>query len=285
MENRLPAWFKQDLPSQEALEFSDALRNKFRLNTVCHSAICPNISHCFSKRHATFMILGDRCTRNCRFCNIEQHSIFKQGLNQKLLVDLEEPYRIRDAVKSFNLEYVVITSVTRDDLEDGGAGHFAKTIQIVRELNPDTEIEVLIPDFMGSPEALEVVARQKPDVISHNLETVKVIFPLIRDKADYRRSLNLLNNIKLINPTQITKSSIMLGLGETNFDLEKALYDLGKANCDMLVLGQYLSPSAKYYPVQKFYSPDEFKYWKDFAYNIGFKSVCSFPLARTSLPR
>lgn len=281
MENRLPVWFKQDLPSRQALDFSHTLRKKFRLNTVCHSAKCPNIAHCFSLGHATFMILGERCTRNCRFCNVE-HSVFEQGMSQKLPVDSQEPYRIRDAVRSLNLEYVVITSVTRDDLEDGGAGHFAKTIQLIRELNPKIDIEVLIPDFRGSFEALGVVVKAGAGVVSHNLETTKAIFPLVHDKADYERSLNLLKDIKSINPKQMTKSSMMLGLGETDADLKKALYDLRSVNCDMLVLGQYLRPSAKQYPVQKFYSPYEFDYWKDFAYGIGFKSVCAFPLARTS---
>jgi lipoic acid synthetase len=266
MENRLPVWFKQNQPSKEALGFSNALRNKYKLNTVCHSARCPNISHCFSRNHATFMILGDRCTRRCGFCNIEK---IPDAFEQDLTVDLGEPYRIAEAVRDFNLDYVVITSVTRDDLADGGAAHFAKTMQIIREVNPYTQIEVLIPDFKGSYEALEIVVRQAPDVISHNLETTKRIFSSVRHKANYRRSLDLLKNIKLINPEQNTKSS---------------LYDLRSAYCDILVLGQYLSPSLKHYPVQKFYMPEEFKYWKDFAYNIGFRHVCSFPLARTSFP-
>jgi len=279
MENRLPVWFKQDLPSREALSFSDALRNKFRLNTVCHSSKCPNMPHCFSNRHATFMILGDVCTRRCKFCNVNKA---ERGLSRQLPVDLDEPYRIAQAVKFFNLEYVVITSVTRDDLDDGGAGHFVNTIRAVRELNYNIGIEVLIPDFMGLNSAIESVVKEKPEVISHNLETTSNIFSLVRGEADYSRSLNLLSSIKSINAAQITKSSIMLGLGETDFDLKEALYDLRSVDCDMLVLGQYLSPSAKHYPVQKFYSPQEFDNWRDFAYRIGFKDVCAFPLARTS---
>ncbi|MDD5618206.1 MAG: lipoyl synthase, partial [Candidatus Omnitrophica bacterium] len=178
MENRLPAWFKQDLISTQALEFSRALRNEFRLNTVCHSAKCPNMPHCFSRHHATFMILGDSCTRQCKFCNVKKHS------SQELTLDKDEPYRIAEAVKSFNLEYAVITSVTRDDLCDGGAGHFVKTIKAIRGLNPDTEIEVLIPDFNGSLKALGVIVKERPEVISHNLETVENIFPLVRNVAD-----------------------------------------------------------------------------------------------------
>jgi lipoic acid synthetase len=224
------------------------------------------------------MILGDKCTRKCRFCNVKQYAPFPEGLS----VDLDEPYRIAQAVKNFNLEYVVITSVTRDDLEDGGAGHFAKTIKAIKKDNPYSQIEVLIPDFRGSFQALEIIQRQSPEVISHNLETVKRIFPCVRHKASYKRSLNLLKNIKLINQRQVTKSSIMLGLGETDCDLRQALYDLRSSHCDILVLGQYLSPTPSHYPVHKFYTPHEFKYWRDFAYNIGFLEVCSFPLARTS---
>lgn len=228
------------------------------------------------------MILGNRCTRNCRFCEIEQHSIFDGG-REGIFVDADEPSRIAQAVRFLNLEYAVITSVTRDDLPDGGAEHFAETIRTIRKFNPDVEIEILIPDFMGSEEALEKIIKERPGVISHNLETVKRIFPLIRHhRADYRRSLNVLKNIKLINSEQITKSSLMLGLGEVESDLEQALLDLRSVNCDMLVLGQYLCPSAERYPVHKFYSPQEFKSWEKFAYGLGFSSVCSSPLARTS---
>lgn len=281
MKNRLPVWFKQELPSKEAGEFSLILRDRFKLNTVCHSAKCPNISSCFSKKQATFLILGSRCTRNCRFCEIEQYSIF-DGDRGGILPHRDEPYRIAQAVKFLNLEYAVITSVTRDDLSDGGAGHFLETIRQIRKFNPQAGIEILIPDFMGSEQALKKVVQEKPDVISHNLETVKRIFPLIRHRADYRRSLNVLKNIKLINPEQITKSSIMLGLGEVDGDLGEALLDLRSVDCDMLVLGQYLCPSAGRYPVHKFYSPHEFKFWQKSAYDLGFRSVCSSPLARSS---
>jgi lipoic acid synthetase len=281
MKNRLPSWFKQGLPSREVLEFSGIIKDKFKLNTVCHSAKCPNMPVCFSKRHATFLILGNHCTRNCRFCNIEQYSTDTE-FNQEFFVDSQEPYRIAQAVKYLNLDYVVVTSVTRDDLQDGGAQHFVRTIQEVRKFNPDIGIELLIPDFCGSTEALEKVVQEKPVVMSHNLETVKRIYPLIRDKASYDRSLNLLKNIKLINPNQTTKTSIMLGLGEQGGDLEEVLADLRNVNCDMLVLGQYLRPSPQLFPVRKFYSPEEFKYWEKFAYDLGFKNVSAFPLARTS---
>ncbi|MDD5005455.1 MAG: lipoyl synthase [Candidatus Omnitrophica bacterium] len=276
MKNRLPVWFKQELPSRQAREFSGLLRDKFRLNTVCHSAKCPNATWCFSQRHATFLIMGNRCTRNCRFCNIEQEKNLLPSL------DKDEPQRIAQAVKFLNLQYVVVTSVTRDDLADGGSGHFAKTIQAIKTLNPDISVEVLIPDFQGSNSALEIIIKQRPDVIAHNLETVKRIFPLVRHQADYKRSLDVLENIKLINSSQITKSSIMLGLGELDMDLEESLADLRLVKCDKLVLGQYLRPSPEQYPVEKFYSPEEFKYWEKFAYGLGFKSVCAFPLARTS---
>lgn len=274
MKNRLPVWFLQKLPSEKASQFSQTLRNKFQLNTVCHSAKCPNSSECFSNGHATFLILGNYCTRNCGFCNIEHYPV--SG------IDKNEPSRIAQAVKHYNLEYVVVTSVTRDDLSDGGANHFAQTIRAIKEVNSSVKVEVLIPDFNGSIEALEIVTDNSPEIIAHNLETVKRIYPLLRDKTDYGRSLGVLRNIKSINPSQITKSSIMLGLGEGEDDLKQALIDLRGVDCDMLVLGQYLRPSPKQYPVKKFYAPEEFKVWEKFAYSLGFKGVCAFPLARTS---
>lgn len=278
MSNRLPVWFRQKLPSKEALQFSETLRERFRLNTVCHSAKCPNRSDCFSKKHATFLILGNRCTRNCSFCHIENYRK-EDGV---LCIDSDELDRIAQAVEFFNLEYVVITSVTRDDLPDGGAGYFAQVVHLIKKHSPNVKVEVLIPDFMGSQIALEEVVRQEPDVIAHNLETVKRIYASIRDKADYDRSLGVLENIKLINPNQITKSSIMLGLGEADPDLLQALEDLRGVKCDMLVLGQYLRPSLRQCPVQKFYTPAEFKFWEEFAYSLGFRNVCALPLARTS---
>ena len=274
----MPEWLRQKLPSQEALQFSEALKEKFRLNTVCHSAKCPNRSNCFSKKHATFLILGNHCTRNCNFCNIEHY----REKGNVLCIDGGEPGRIAQAVKYFNLEYVVITSVTRDDLSDGGARHFAQVINLIKKSNFHVKVEVLIPDFMGSQNALGEVLRQEPDVIAHNLETVRRIYPLVRDRADYDRSLGVLRNAKLINQDQTTKSSILLGLGEDDSDLRQALQDLRNVKCDILVLGQYLRPSIKQYPVQKFYPPEEFKVWEEFAYQLGFKSVCSLPLARTS---
>ena len=278
MKNRLPFWFKQSLPSREALEFSEIIRNKFKLNTVCHSAKCPNASECFSNNHVTFLILGSRCTRSCLFCNVEQNI----ERDHNFFVDLDEPLRVSEAVKFLKLEYVVVTSVTRDDLVDGGAQHFADTIRKIKEFNPTVRVEVLIPDFRGSLETLEMVIKERPEVISHNLETVRRMYVTIRNKADYRRSLDVLKNIKLINFEQITKSSIMLGLGEADREIEEALIDLRSVECDMLVLGQYLRPSLARFPVQKFYSPQDFEYWKKVAYGLGFKSVCASPLARTS---
>jgi len=282
MNNRLPVWFKQRLPSNEALQFSAILRDKFKLNTVCHSAKCPNSSECFDNKQATFLILGNCCTRNCKFCNIEHYFIPDNKTAQHLFVDKNEPHRIAEAVKYYNLEYVVITSVTRDDLSDGGASHFAQTIKTIKDDNFDVKIEVLIPDFKESREALKEVVNSRPEIVAHNLETVERLYPLVRDKADYDRSLEVLRNIKSLNPSQITKTSIMLGLGETEEDLRELLYDLREVSCDMLVLGQYLRPSLKQYPVQKFYSPDEFKDWERFAYSLGFKNVYASPLARTS---
>ncbi|MFH1621988.1 MAG: lipoyl synthase [Candidatus Omnitrophota bacterium] len=282
MINRLPVWFKQKLPSDEALQFSAILRDKFKLNTVCHSAKCPNSSECFHNKHATFLILGNRCTRSCKFCNIEYCFVSEKKSNQQLLVDKNEPYRIAQAVNYYDLEYIVITSVTRDDLSDGGASHFVQTIKAIKENNANIKIEVLIPDFKGSRQALGSVVDSKPEIIAHNLETVERIYPLVRSRADYNRSLEVLRSIKSLNPSQITKTSVMLGLGETEEDLRESLYDLREVNCDMLVLGQYLRPTLVNYPVKKFYSPHEFKIWEKFAYSLGFRSVYASPLARTS---
>jgi lipoic acid synthetase len=282
MLNRLPFWFRQRLPSKEAIGFSDILRDKFKLNTVCNSARCPNSSECFSRKHATFLILGGRCTRDCSFCNIEKFANVAKEPDSSFFIDEDEPRRVLQAVKYLGLKYVVITSVSRDDLSDGGAKYFARTIQLIKSDIADVRVEVLIPDFMGSRIALGGVLKQNPDVIAHNLETVRSMYSSIRSRADYERSLKVLRDIKNINPNQISKSSIMLGLGEDEVDLRQALADLRSVNCDMLVLGQYLRPSRDHYPVQKFYSPEEFDNWKDFAFSLGFKSVCSFPLARTS---
>jgi len=225
------------------------------------------------------LILGNRCTRNCKFCNVDHFSVSDKG---QFAIDSEEPLKIAQAVKYYNLEYVVITSVTRDDLVDGGAEQFVETIKTIKKHNTDVEIEVLIPDFNGSKESLEIVLRQKLEIVAHNLETVERVYSQIRDRADYNRSLKVLKDIKTINPNQTTKSSIMLGLGESEDDLKQALVNLRSVNCDMLVLGQYLRPSLEQYPVKKFYTPDEFKVLNDFAFSLGFKSVSASPIARTS---
>lgn len=279
MTNRLPIWFKQELPSSQVLEFSDILHNKFALNTVCHSAKCPNISRCFSQRHATFLILGKRCTRHCRFCAIEH---LREEDNSASFVDRAEPYKIAEACKHLNLDYVVITSVTRDDLEDGGAQHFADTMDAIKELSPHTGVELLIPDFRGKTSAVEKIINVGPTVLSHNIETVQRLYPLLRNKADYQRSLSLLKTIKSLNPRQMTKSSLMLGLGETDEDIGETLADLRGVDSDMVVIGQYLRPSSNHYSVQKFYTPKEFALWQTTAFHMGFKTVCASPLARTS---
>jgi len=278
MINRLPSWLKQELPSKEVLELSRTIRSNFHLNTVCHSAKCPNVSDCFQKKHLTFMILGDTCTRNCRFCAVD--SVVDN--RKELLIDKDEPERISKAVEFLGLRYVVVTSVTRDDLIDGGAEHFAKTITAIRGINKNIKIEVLIPDFLGLSRALEKVVLAKPDIISHNIETVNRLYPFVRESAEYGRSLKVLESIKLIDSSIETKSSIMLGLGEKDIEIQESLKDLREINCDTLVLGQYLRPSTKQCSVKKFYTPEEFKYWGRFAYDLGFKGVNSFPLARTS---
>jgi len=273
MSTRLPRWLVQEIPTQEAWNFSNLLKEKFRLNTVCDSTLCPNRPTCYSKKQVTFLILGNSCSRDCRFCYIEKQ------LTQP--VDEEEPYRIAACCAELDISYIVVSSVTRDDLDDGGAGHFAKTIKLIKEYRPSTGIEVLIPDFNGSLKSLDKVVAEGPDVVSHNIETVKRLYSL-RSKADYIRSLSVLRAVKFLNWRQRTKSSIMLGLGEIDFEIEQTLWDLRKVYCDMVVLGQYLAPSKYHYPVQKFYKLEEFFFWKTVAKDLGFYSVCSEPLARTS---
>lgn len=244
------------------------------LHTVCQEANCPNINHCFETKTATFLILGNICTRGCQFCNVER------GI--PLPVDEEEPRRVAVAVKELGLGYAVITSVTRDDLPDGGASFFAQIIREIRNLIPDCKIEVLIPDFLSSFESLKIVLDAKPDVLNHNLETVKKLYPEVRKGADYQRSLNLLCAAKDYNQTLLTKSGIMIGLRETWDEIINLMKDLRNANCDLLTIGQYLSPSRQHLPVLKYYHPDEFAELKSIGEWMGFLHVESGPLVRSS---
>jgi len=278
---KYPKWIIDDIKKKKqnfhkeitAIE-TDLDLISYRTNTICYEAKCPNKGKCFANRHATFLILGTRCTRNCLFCSVEKSKPFTP--------DPLEPSKIANLVLKWNLKYVIFTSPTRDDLSDGGAEHFAKTVREIRKIKPNTIIETLIPDFKGKEESLKILVASKPDVISHNIEMVERLYPIIRSKADYKRSLDVIKKIKQIDNSIITKSSIILGLGEEMDEIKKTISDLKNASCDILVVGQYLNPTKESWDIKKFYTPKEFKYIEDYAVSIGFKSVISEPLARTS---
>jgi len=255
------------------------LLSGLNINTVCNEAKCPNISHCFKNSKLTFMILGDTCTRSCRFCGVKK----KSGTQEPFLeIDLDEPKRIAAAIKEFGINYAVITSVTRDDLEDGGAGQFAEVIELIQEAVPGIKVEALIPDFRGEPSSLRRVLNAGPTVAAHNMETVSRLYAELRPEADYRLSLNLLSKIKELAPGINTKSSLMLGLGETRQEVIATMEDLRYNDCDILTLGQYLAPSVEHYPVKEFISIEQFQDYKRIGDSLGFKAVLSGPLVRSS---
>ncbi len=266
-----PAWLKRRLPKGAQYENIRALLKKGKLHTVCQEANCPNMWECFS---ATFLILGSRCTRSCGFCAVAKTP---QGPP-----DPNEPLRVAEAAKTLNLDYVVVTSVTRDDLPDGGAAHFAATIGQLRKKLPQTQIEVLIPDFQGSEPALKTVLEAAPDILNHNIETVPRLYPVVRPQADYRQSLTLLARAARMAPTIPTKSGLMLGLGETEDELDEVFEELLSANCRLLTLGQYLQPTKNHLPVEQYVSPDIFLKLKEKAIGMGFSDVASAPLVRSS---
>ncbi len=271
---KLPAWFKQELPDGETLKVVNLLL-KFGIKTVCQEARCPNLSNCFRNRKVTFLILGDICTRNCAFCAVTK------AKNTRTL-DETEPERIRDLVKILGLNYVVITSVSRDDLPDGGAALFARTIELIHRLNENISVEVLIPDFQGKISSLQRVLEAHPAVLAHNIETVSRLYAFLRPQANYLLSLTILNKAKELRPDIDTKSSIMLGLGETGAEVIKAMQDLRANQCDILTLGQYLAPSIHHYPVKKFISIEDFQRYQEIGKEMGFKAVLSAPLVRSS---
>lgn len=271
----LPTWFRQEIPDASVSARIQSLLG-FRVNTVCKEALCPNLGNCFKDGKLTFMLLGDTCTRDCRFCGVVKSD------NKVLAIDLDEPYRIREAVRSLGLNYVVITSVTRDDLPDGGAAIFAKTIELIRGLNKDIATEVLIPDFSDNALSLKTVVDAHPCVVAHNIETVKPLYKELRPKADYNISLRLLRRVKMLNPALTTKSSIMLGLGEAEAEVVDAMKDLRRSQCDILTLGQYLAPSVGHYPVKEFISIEQFQRYRRIGISLGFKAVSSGPLVRSS---
>jgi lipoic acid synthetase len=271
---RKPAWIRVKAPTHPVYHQTRALMRENGLVTVCEEAACPNIGECWSQRHATMMIMGDTCTRACAFCNV------RTGLPQPLAAD--EPARVADAVAKLGLRHVVITSVDRDDLPDGGAAHFAAVIHAIRAAAPMTTIEVLTPDFLRKPGAAEIVAAAGPDVFNHNLETVPRLYPTIRPGARYYQSLRLLDRIKALSPTVFTKSGMMVGLGEERTELLQVMDDLRIADVDFLTVGQYLQPSVKHAPVQRFVSPEEFEELAALARAKGFLLVSATPLTRSS---
>lgn len=269
-----PPWLRVKFHGGVNREEVEALLAKLSLHTVCEEAACPNLMECFSRRTATFMILGRICTRNCTFCNVEK------GCTQE--VDPDEPGHVARAARELNLKHVVVTSVTRDDLPDGGAGHFARVIQEIKSLSPHTVVEVLIPDLQGSKEALLKVIQANPEIINHNVETVPALYSKVRPMAVYERSLALLSDVKQLSGHILTKSGIMLGLGETEKEVYTVLQDLRNVQCDILTIGQYLAPSKSHHPVVEYIHPEVFERYKNTALEMGFKYVASGPLVRSS---
>ena len=271
---RKPAWIRVKAPTHPVYHETRALMRENRLHTVCEEAACPNIGECWSQRHATMMIMGDTCTRACSFCNVRT--------GQPAALDPEEPSRVADAVAKLGLRHVVITSVDRDDLPDGGAGHFSEVIRAVRAAAPHTTIEVLTPDFLRKPGAMEIVADARPDVFNHNLETVPRLYPTIRPGARYYQSLRLLDSIKRRDPTLFTKSGLMVGLGETRLEIMQVMDDLRIADVDFLTIGQYLQPTVKHAAVAEFVTPEAFAEYAAIARAKGFLLVSATPLTRSS---
>lgn len=269
-----PSWIRVKAPVSREFKSTQELIKSAKLNTVCEEAACPNIGECWSKKHATVMILGSTCTRACSFCNV------KTGKPD--LLDPHEPERLAKAISELGLEHVVITSVDRDDLEDGGASHFVESILRIRKTSPGTTIEVLTPDFLRKEGSIELVVKAKPDVYNHNIETVPSLYQTIRPGARYFHSLNLLHKVKQIDPEIFTKSGIMVGLGETKDEVLQVMDDLKAAGVDFLTIGQYLQPTPKHAPLKRYVTPDEFKFYERVAKVKGFLMVSASPLTRSS---
>jgi len=269
-----PSWIRVKAPGAHAFDATQAVLREHRLHTVCEEAACPNIGECWGKRHATVMIMGDTCTRACAFCNVIT--------GKPAPLDPEEPTRVGAAIAALDLTHVVVTSVDRDDLEDGGAAHFAHTIAAIRKRAPNTSVEVLTPDFLRKAGALQIVIDARPDVFNHNLETVPSLYRRIRPGADYRHSLAQLEAAKRRDPHLFTKSGIMVGLGETEDEVAAVIDDLRAADVDFLTIGQYLQPTRKHAAIDRFVTPDEFQSYKHLAEEKGFLLVASSPLTRSS---
>ena len=271
---RKPAWIRVKAPNHPVYHETRELMRANRLTTVCEEAACPNIGECWSQRHATMMIMGDTCTRACSFCNV------RTGMPEAL--DADEPDRVADAVAKLGLRHVVITSVDRDDLADGGAGHFAAVIRAIRAAAPATTIEVLTPDFLRKPGGMEIVAEARPDVFNHNLETVPRLYLSIRPGSRYYHSLRLLERVKERDPSQFTKSGLMVGLGEAKEEVMQVMDDMRSAGVDFLTIGQYLQPTRKHAAVDRFVTPEEFATYETMARARGFLLVSATPLTRSS---
>lgn len=272
--SRLPDWLRRSLPAGGSHAYTSGLLADLKLETVCEEARCPNRSECWSRKTATFMVLGAVCTRPCGFCSVNKGT--------PTAVELDEPERLAEAAVRLGLKHVVITSVTRDDLPDGGAGHFADCVRAVRRRLPRSSVEVLTPDFQGDPAAIDAVIAAAPEVFNHNLETVPRLYRRVRGRADYRRSLDLLERVKRRNPALVTKASLMLGIGETVEELFDVLADLRAVGCDVVTLGQYLAPTLKHIPVARFVPPAEFDALADQARRLGFRQVVAGPFVRSS---
>ena len=272
---RLPAWFKRSLPASAESSETNAIVRKHGLVTVCEEATCPNRQECWAKRAATFMLMGDHCTRTCTFCDVK-------WAKAPAALDASEPQRLAAAIHELGLRFAVITSVNRDDLADGGSAHFAATIQAVRAANPTTLIEVLTPDFQGRPEAIDTVVAARPDVYNHNLETISRLYPTVRPQAKYRRSLDLLARVKETDPRIHTKSGIMVGLGETDDEVRWLMDDLRAAKVDIMTIGQYLRPSLDHHDILRFPTPEQFATYEQWGKDAGFAYVASGPYVRSS---
>ena len=271
---RHPDWLKVKIGGGEIFAKIKSMLRSAKLHTICEEAKCPNIAECFDCGTAVFLILGDTCTRNCRYCNV------KHGT--PLPLNPNESKDVADSVKKLGLKYVVITSVTRDDLKDGGASVFYEAVNEIKKLNNNCRVEVLIPDFKGNKGALQTVIDARPDVINHNIEVVEKLFPEIRPQGNYKTSLELLKNIKKINKNMTTKSGFMLGLGESKEQIINTMQDLRKVSVDFLTIGQYLQPTRNHFDIKKYYTPEEFNEFKKIAMNLGFAHVESGPLVRSS---
>ena len=271
---RHPDWLKVRIGGGENYAKMKSLLRNAKLHTICEEAKCPNIAECFGSGTAVFLILGDVCTRNCRYCNVKHGA--PNGLN------VDEPRDVAESVKKLGLKYVVVTSVTRDDLVDGGASVFYETVKLIKEMNRGCRVEVLIPDFRGDLSALRKVVDSKPDVVNHNIEVVRGLFPSIRPQGDYDISLKVLKNVKELDEKMRTKSGFMVGLGESYEEIIRTMKDLRKVDVDFLTIGQYLQPSRNHASIKKYYTPKEFDEFKEIALELGFKHVESGPLVRSS---